>query len=60
MADYKLNYTGQEIDNKLGVIENLAKKEEVPSTTSQLVNDAGFVTNKELSEKKFITIDIDS
>lgn len=60
MADYKLSFTGQEVDEKLAKIEELTEKVEAPITTSQLINDAGFVTEKDISNKNFITIDIDS
>lgn len=60
MADYKLNFTGQEIDEKLAKVEELAEKVETPITTSQLINDAGFITEKDINSKNFITIDIDS
>ena len=45
MAEYKLSFTGAEIDRELGQIDNLAKKSEVPTKTSQLFNDAGFITS---------------
>lgn len=45
MAEYKLSFTGAEIDRKLGQIDNLAKKSEVPTKTSQLSNDSGFITS---------------
>lgn len=60
MADYKLSFIGKEVDEKLAKIEELAEKVEAPITTSQLINDAGFVTEKDISNKNFITIDIDS
>lgn len=44
MAEYKLSYTAEEIDNKLGQIENLANKNEIPSKISELDNDEGFAT----------------
>lgn len=43
-TEYKLSYTATEIDEKLGKIDNLATKNEVPTKTSQLNNDSGFIT----------------
>lgn len=60
MADYKLSFTGKEVDEKLAKIEKLAERVEVPLNTSQLINDAGFITEKDINSKNFITIDIDS
>ena len=45
MTEYRLSYTASKIDEKLGQIDNLAKKNEVPSKTSQLTNDSGFITS---------------
>lgn len=42
--EYKLSYTATQIDEKLGKIDNLATKSEVPSKTSDLTNDSGFIT----------------
>lgn len=42
--EYKLSYTATQIDEKLGKIDNLATKNEVPSKTSDLTNDSGFIT----------------
>lgn len=44
MADYKLNFTAAEIDSKLGKIDSLANKTDVPTKTSDLTNDSGFAT----------------
>ena len=44
MAEYKLSYTGAEVNSKLSQIDNLAKKSDVPTKTSQLTNDSGFIT----------------
>jgi hypothetical protein len=38
-----LSFTGQEIDQKLSKIDNLAAKNEVPTKTSELINDTGYV-----------------
>lgn len=43
-TEYKLSYTGAEIDEKLGKIDNLATKDELPSKTSELTNDSEFAT----------------
>lgn len=43
-TEYKLSYTASEIDKKLGQIDNLAAKDEIPTKTSQLTNDSGFIT----------------
>lgn len=43
-TEYKLSYTATQIDEKLGKIDNLATKSEVPSKTSDLTNDSGFIT----------------
>lgn len=43
-TEYKLSYTATQIDEKLGKIDNLATKNEVPSKTSDLTNDSGFIT----------------
>lgn len=42
--EFKLSYTASQVNEKLGEIENLAKKSEIPSKLSQLVNDGGFAT----------------
>lgn len=41
---YKLSYTAKEIDERLGKINNLAEKSELPTSTSELTNDSGFIT----------------
>ena len=41
---FKLSYTAKEIDTKLGKIDELAEKKELPTSTSDLTNDSGFVT----------------
>lgn len=63
MPEYKLSYTASEIDAKLGEIDNLAKKSEIPTKTSQLTNNSGFltsipseyVTETELNTKGYLT-----
>ena len=42
--EFKLSYTGNEINEKLGKIDNLAEKSELPTKTSDLTNDSGFIT----------------
>lgn len=44
-TEYKLSYTASEIDEKLGKIDDLATKSEVPTKTSDLTNDSGFLTS---------------
>lgn len=44
MAEYKLSYTGAEVNAKLSQIDNLAKKNDIPTKTSQLTNDSDFIT----------------
>lgn len=43
MAEYKLSYTAQEVDNKLKQIDNLVSKDEIPSKMSELENDSGYL-----------------
>lgn len=43
-TEYKLPYTASEINNKLGQIDSLAQKSEIPTKTSDLTNDSGFIT----------------
>lgn len=44
-TEYKLSYTASEIDEKLGKIDDLATKNEVPTKTSELTNDSGYLTS---------------
>lgn len=44
MADYRLSYTATEIDRRLQKIDILAEKSEIPTKTSQLANDSGYLT----------------
>ena len=44
-TEYKLSYTGSEINEKLGKIDSLAEKNDIPTKTSQLDNDSGFLTS---------------
>lgn len=43
-TEFKLPYTGNEISAKLAKIDNLATKNEVPTKTSELTNDSGYIT----------------
>ena len=43
-TEYKLSYTASDINSKLGQIDNLAKKSEVPTKVSELDNDSGYLT----------------
>lgn len=43
-TEYKLPYTGNEIEEKLEKIDILATKSEIPTKVSQLQNDAGYLT----------------
>lgn len=43
--EYKLSFTGSQIDAKLKKIDNLATKAEIPTKTSQLTNDSKFLTD---------------
>ena len=43
-SEFKLSYTASEVNARLGRIDDLAKKSEVPSKMSELKNDSGFVT----------------
>ena len=62
-TEYKLSYTASEIDAKLNKINSLAEKSEVPTKTSDLVNDSGFlttvpneyITENELNAKGYLT-----
>lgn len=62
-TEYKLSYTASEINTRLGKIDSLAEKSEVPTKTSQLTNDSGFltavpieyVTETELNAKGYLT-----
>lgn len=43
-TEYKLSYTAIEIDEKLGKIDSLVTKNEIPTKTSDLTNDSGFIS----------------
>lgn len=44
MPEFKLSYTASEINNKLDKIDSLAEKSELPTKTSELINDSDFAT----------------
>lgn len=44
--EYQLSYTGAQINKKLGKIDSLAEKSEVPTKVSELTNDSGFITGQ--------------
>lgn len=44
-TEYKLSYTGAQINEKLGQIDSKANKTEVPTKVSELTNDTGFITS---------------
>ena len=43
-TEYRLPYTASQINAKLGKIDSLAEKSEIPVKTSDLTNDSGFIT----------------
>lgn len=52
-TEYKLSYTASEINSKLGKIDGLAtdmatkaNKSAIPTKTSQLTNDSGYITSE--------------
>lgn len=47
--EYKLSYTASEIDARLGRIDNLAAKSDIPTKTSQLTNNSGYITGSDVS-----------
>ena len=50
MGNYKLDMTGEEINNTLKNVENKADKTEIPTTTSELTNDSNFTTLSQVTE----------
>lgn len=62
-TEYKLSYTASEINSKLGKIDSKADISAIPTKTSELTNDSGFlisipaeyVTETELSAKGYLT-----
>ena len=49
-TEYKLSYTASDINSKLGQIDDLAKKNEVPTKVSELTNDSGYLTEHQSLE----------
>lgn len=43
-SEFKLSYTGSQINAKLNKIDSLAEKSELPTKTSDLINDSDFAT----------------
>jgi hypothetical protein len=43
-TEFKLSYTANEINTKLGKIDGLAEKSELPTKISDLTNDSNFAT----------------
>lgn len=43
-TEYKLSYTASDINSKLGQIDNLAKKSEIPTKVSDLIDDSDHRT----------------
>ena len=43
-TEFQLSYTASDIDKRLGKIDILAEKTELPTKTSELINDSGFAT----------------
>lgn len=62
-TEFKLSYTGSEINEKLGKIDSLAAKSEIPTKVSELTNDSGYITSipneyiteTELNAKGYLT-----
>ena len=44
MAEFKLSYTANQVNERLSRIDNLAGKNELPKNISDLVNDSDFTT----------------
>lgn len=49
--EYKLSYTAADINKKLGQIESLASKDEVPTKLSDLVDDKGYLTTADVENQ---------
>lgn len=48
MAEYKLSYTGAEVNEKLGMVDTLSSQVSslnIPTKVSELTNDSGFLTS---------------
>ena len=44
MAEFKLSYTANEVNERLRRIDNFAEKNSLPKNTSDLINDSDFIT----------------
>lgn len=42
--EFRLSYTASDINTRLGKIDDLANKSELPTKTSDLINDSDFTT----------------
>lgn len=49
-TEFKLSYTGSQINEKLNKIDSLAAKSELPTKTSDLTNDSGYATEQWVQE----------
>jgi hypothetical protein len=49
-TEFKLSYTASDINERLGRIDNLAKKSDIPSKLSELTNDSGYATESYVNE----------
>lgn len=49
--EYKLSYTANEINKKLGQIDSLASKDEIPTKLSDLVDDKYYVTTSDVKNQ---------
>ena len=47
-TEFRLSYTGAQINAKLGKIDSLAEKSELPTNISDLTNDSGFITQSDM------------
>lgn len=56
--EYRLSFTAEQINTKLGKIDSLAEKSQIPTKTSQLSNDSGFITASDIPEDKPTIIDV--
>lgn len=56
-GEFRLSYTASDINEKLGKIDNLANKDEIPSKLSELTNDRSFAT-EEYVDNAIANIDI--
>lgn len=56
--EYKLSFTAEQVNTKLGKIDSLAEKSQIPTKTSQLSNDSGFITASDIPEDKPTIIDV--